>query len=118
MRTLTKFTTAVVKVVKSVPKGKVVSYGQVALYVGIPRAAIQVGTTLRNLEFVADLPWWRVINNAGYISIKGNIEHDAAMQKALLEEDGVVVSDKFDLDINKYRWRPSEAEVARFQVLC
>ena len=51
-----------------IPYGRVVSYGQVAAYVGVPRGARQVGWTLRRLEDI-DIPWWRVINNEGRISI-------------------------------------------------
>ena len=59
--------------VKKVPRGKVVSYGQVASMVGKPRAARQVGWALRTLD-IADIsiPWWRVVNQKGFLSIKGN----------------------------------------------
>ncbi len=100
---MTEFQKKVVGIVKSIPSGKVVSYGQVALALGIPRAARQVGWTLRNLSPDA-LPWWRVINNAGRISIKNNIYVDAEVQKKLLEAEGVKVADNFDIDIAKYRF--------------
>lgn len=100
---MTKFSQAVVNVVRQVPKGKVVSYGQVAAYVGLPRAARQVGWTLRQLEGV-DMPWWRVINNEGRISIKGNMYNDAESQKEHLVSEGINVGKNFEVNIEKYRF--------------
>lgn len=98
------FKEQVLKVVKLVPAGKVVSYGQVALMVGIPRAAIQVGRVLH--EHGDTVPWWRVINNAGRISTTC-VEHSANLQKTLLEKEGVEVTNDLKIDIEKYRFRPS-----------
>ena len=73
---LSNFTQKVIEVVQSIPLGKVVSYGQVAVYIGVPRAARQVGWTLRGIEESVSLPWWRVINNKGRISIEGNLHNE------------------------------------------
>lgn len=110
---MSKFKDSVLQVVKSVPKGKVVSYGQVALMAGIPRAAIQVGWILHisGDEFC----WWRVINNQGRISTKCT-EHFPLLQKQLLEKDGVNVSDDLNIDIKKYRWRPSLNTLKKFSL--
>jgi methylated-DNA-protein-cysteine methyltransferase-like protein len=98
-----EFIEKIIFVIRMVPYGKVVSYGQVAVYVGAPRAARQVGGTLRRLEGV-DLPWWRVLNNEGRITIKGNWHNDRNIQRKLLEAEGVVFSDEFVLDMRKYRF--------------
>ncbi|HEX3095859.1 MAG TPA: MGMT family protein [Patescibacteria group bacterium] len=90
--------------VKKVPKGKVVSYGQVAAYCGSPRAARQVGWMLRLLDGNNSVPWWRVINNAGYISIKGNLMSTPLAQKKFLEDEKVEVSKDLKIDIEKYRY--------------
>jgi methylated-DNA-protein-cysteine methyltransferase-like protein len=91
--------------VKKVPKGKVVSYGQVAAFCGHPRAPRQVGQILRNLEIEKfELPWWRVVNSQGVISIKGNWTATKELQKDLLLKDGVEVKD-FKIQIEKYRWK-------------
>ena len=59
--------------VKKIPRGRVASYGQVAAACGNPRAARQVGAILRLADISASkIPWWRVVNNRGIISIKGN----------------------------------------------
>ncbi len=73
--------------------------------VGTPRAGLQVGGVLNKLDETADVPWWRVINNSGRISIKGS-DFSARDQKERLEAEGVVVSNKLKIDIEKYRWRP------------
>ena len=100
---MTKFSETVLAIVKSIPKGKVASYGQIALLAGSPRAAREVGWIL-NQQSDEETPWWRVINNSGRISIKHS-EFDALLQKQLLEKEGIVVSDNFDVDIEKYRMR-------------
>lgn len=90
-------------IVKRVPQGRVVSYGQVALAAGAPRAARQVGWWLsRNHD--PSIPWWRVINNGGRISIK-NMFHSAQEQRELLRAEGVEVGEKFEVDIERYRWQ-------------
>jgi methylated-DNA-protein-cysteine methyltransferase related protein len=100
---MSKFKTSVLKAVSLVPKGKVVNYGQVALMVGIPRAAIQVGWVLH--ESGDTVPWWRVVNKHGRISTTC-MEHNANLQKALLEKDGVKVSDDLTIDMTVYRFIP------------
>lgn len=107
MKSVSEFTQRVITVIQSVPQGKVVSYGQVAAYVGVPRAARQVGWTLRNIEDDVSLPWWRVINNAGRITIKGNLHNTPDIQRKLLETDGVHVNDDLTLDIEHYRFKAS-----------
>jgi len=100
-----KFTKQILKVVKMIPEGNVVSYGQVALMAGVPRGARQVGWILH--QHGDQVPWWRVINNAGRISTKC-IEHHASLQKEFLEKEGIKVTKKLNIDIEKYRWRPSQ----------
>ena len=100
---LSDFTMCVLKKVSHIPKGKVVSYGQIAAACGHPRAARQVGGILRSLNEQVSIPWWRVINNSGKISIKGNFLATKEMQKNLLIGEGIEVSDAFQLEIVKYR---------------
>lgn len=103
---MAEFREKVIGFVKSVPKGKVVSYGQVAAAAGSPRAARQVGGILRAANTEKEkLPWWRVLNNKGEISIKGNWEASKELQAQLLKKEGVEVSKEFFLDITKYRYK-------------
>lgn len=113
---MTKFQEAILRVVRLIPAGKVVSYGQVAAYVGTPRAARQVGWAMRSLEGTPDFPWWRVLNNVGVITIKGNQFNTARLQKELLEAEGVEVTDNFELDIARYRFRPSSAVLQKLKL--
>jgi methylated-DNA-protein-cysteine methyltransferase related protein len=106
---MSEFSERVYTVVQHIPKGRVVSYGQVALYAGVPRAARQVGWTLNRSEGKVDMPWWRVINNAGKITIKGTRYNDAEIQRKLLQNEGIVVDENFDLDIEKYRFIAEES---------
>src|SRR3990167_6767614 len=99
---MSKFKDGVVKVVSIVPYGKVVSYGQVALYIGIPRAARQVGWTLNMMEDIENIPWWRVVNNQGRISIK-NSKYSAIDQRSFLGHEGIKIGDDFTFDVEKYR---------------
>lgn len=106
IKPMTPFQEAILRVVRIVPAGTVVSYGQVAAYIGAPRAARQVGWAMRSMEGAPDFPWWRVLNNAGKITIKGNWHSSAQLQKELLEAEGVKINQLFELDIEHYRFRP------------
>ncbi len=98
------FKEKVIAVVNEVPRGRVVSYGQVAAACGSPRAARQVGWMLHTLDGNNVVPWWRVINNAGYISIKGNIMSTPLAQKKFLEDEGIEVGEDMKIDIEKFRY--------------
>jgi methylated-DNA-protein-cysteine methyltransferase-like protein len=98
------FREQVIAAVKKIPYGKLVSYGQVAAACGSPRAARQVGWMLHTLDGDNSVPWWRVINNGGYISIKGNIMSTPLAQKKLIEDEGIPVSEELQIDLDKYRY--------------
>jgi methylated-DNA-protein-cysteine methyltransferase-like protein len=113
---MSPFKDRVIEIVSLVPPGKVVSYGQVALYIGAPRAARQVGWILRELGDNTKIPWWRVVNKNGKISISGNFQADKVLQRKLLQAEGVEVSDQFDLSIEKYRFAPDSKLLSKFQL--
>lgn len=113
---MSKFKEAVIKVVRMVPRGRVVSYGQVALYVGLPRAARQVGWILRGMGKESGVvPWWRVVNNSGRISIKGS-EFSPEDQKQLLVQEGVEVKPDLTFDIENYRYKPDEDFIKKLEL--
>ncbi len=99
------FKEAVLDFVKSIPKGKVVSYGQVAAAVGSPRAARQVGAVLGQLYSLSSVPWWRVVNSQGVISIKGNWAATKEQQKALLLKENIKVNESFKIEMQKFGWK-------------
>lgn len=98
------FREQVIGCVSKIPKGRVVSYGQVASACGSPRAARQVGWILHGLDGTDRVPWWRVINGRGYISIKGNVMATPLAQKNFLESEGITVSHDLRINIEKYRY--------------
>lgn len=93
--------------VREVPRGYVVTYGQVALMLGAPMAARATGYALHNLPADTDVPWWRVVNARGGISLRGR-GANADLQRALLEHEGVVFDREEHLDLRVYRWWPGE----------
>ena len=90
--------------VRQVPPGKVVTYGQVAALLGNPRAARAVGYALRFLPAGTEVPWHRVINHHGQISLRTPIENPL-VQRLLLEEEGVVFDAEGRVALAIYRWQ-------------
>lgn len=93
--------------VNQIPTGKVATYGQIAALAGSPRAARQVGFALRRLTINENhVPWWRVINSQGYISINHGGGPEKVIQRDLLEAEGIIVNDALHIDLATYLWRP------------
>lgn len=103
------FKDRVLKIVKQIPYGRVTTYGTVATLAEVPRGARLVGGVL---HFNIDAsPWHRVINRHGFISTKC-LDHPKQLQKALLEQEGIEVTDDFMVNLQKYGW-PRFAEASR-----
>lgn len=96
-------------VVRRIPRGKVTSYGRVAKMLGAPNAARAVGYALRALKdkkddpAYADVPWQRVVNSQGRISIV-NRDSGPERQAELLRAEGVEVSEDLRIDLDAYLW--------------
>jgi methylated-DNA-protein-cysteine methyltransferase-like protein len=90
--------------VRTIPRGRVVTYGQVAGWLGRPRAARAVGYAMFNVRD-ADVPWQRVINHKGEISVGGHL-HRPALQRQLLEEEGVELDAQGRIDLARFGWQP------------
>jgi len=105
------FYVQVYKVVQRIPAGKVTSYGRIALMLGHPNAARAVGYALNalgsasggDLYTSATVPWQRVVNSQGRISIH-NREHAAQEQANLLRTEGVAVDENGRIDLDTYLW--------------
>lgn len=96
--------------VRRIPKGKVASYGQIATLVGNPRASQVVGWALRTLKPTTNVPWHRVVNKAGMISIE-NMSTPKEAQAAKLREEGVEIEERegnLFVDMERYGWRPEQ----------
>ncbi|MFC1611221.1 MGMT family protein [Myxococcota bacterium] len=89
--------------VREVPHGRVVTYGQIATWLGSPRAARAVGYAMFNVH-EPDVPWHRVINHQGRISIGGHL-HRPDLQKKLLEAEGVELDENGRIDLKRFQWR-------------
>jgi methylated-DNA-protein-cysteine methyltransferase-like protein len=89
--------------VRRIPAGKVASYGQIARLLGKPRAARSVGWALHNLPEDSDVPWQRVINAQGIISLDAR-GMGGAIQRAILEEEGIVFDEQGRVDMEVYGW--------------
>ena len=92
-------------VVRQIPRGKVASYGQIAALLGYPQAARTVGWALNALtdSEIRDVPWQRVINSAGRISIS-RADLSADIQRARLEEEGVEFDARGYVDWKRFGW--------------
>jgi len=97
---------AIYHLIRQVPAGKVVTYGQVARLVG-GCSARMVGYAMAALHDTDDVPWQRVINAKGRISPHG-FGYGSALQRQLLEEEGIVFQPDGTLDLTKSSWLPSE----------
>lgn len=90
-------------VVKQIPYGRVATYGQIATLAGYYRQARQVGYALHAVPS-DEIPWHRVINAQGRISL--NLEMGGAIQRKLLESEGVIFSDTGVISLRQYQWKP------------
>jgi methylated-DNA-protein-cysteine methyltransferase-like protein len=109
------FRAAVYAVVASIPPGRVMTYGQVALVAGFPRAARMVGGALHVLAADSDVPWHRVVNRHGRISTRCP-EHSMWRQAERLRAEGVAVDDALSLDLVRYRWWPDRTRLADWRL--
>jgi methylated-DNA-protein-cysteine methyltransferase-like protein len=105
IRRTPRFFTYVYRLVAQIPKGKVVTYGQVAALLGAPRAARAVGTALRYLpqSLAQTVPWQRVINASGGVSFRGDVIR-VEEQRWLLENEGIEFNSQGKINLKKYRW--------------
>jgi methylated-DNA-protein-cysteine methyltransferase-like protein len=98
-------------VVRRIPRGQVATYGQVAELAGIPGGARVAGAALKVCKPGDALPWQRVIGKAG--KIRGRIAiHNpvgAAIQRQLLEREGIDIGDSGLIALDVYGWLPADA---------
>lgn len=108
------FAEKVFVIVKKIPRGKVLTYGQVATLAGVPRAARIVGGVLFQQGRERKLPWQRVINAQGKISTYrvGCGEE----QRRLLEKEGLEFNKNDATQLKRYQWWPSEKLIKTFEL--
>ena len=102
------FTLRVIEIIRSIPAGRVMTYGQIAAEAGSPRGARQVVRILHSLSSAHGLPWHRVVN------AKGEIAHPEGdgrfVQLHDLEREGVEFGLGGRIDLERYRHEPPPSE--------
>ena len=96
---------AIYATVRRIPKGRVASYGQVAAVAGLANAARQVGYALHALPAGSAVPWHRVVNAQGAISLR---DHHALTQRMLLAQEGVRFDARGRADLARFGWAPRQ----------
>src|SRR5262245_48872746 len=98
-------------VVRRIPTGRVATYGQVAELAGIPGGARVAGAAMKTSKPGDRLPWQRVIGkaskNRGRIAIHDPV--GAAVQRQLLGDEGIPISDTGLIALDRYGWLPGQA---------
>lgn len=93
------------RVVERIPPGRVATYGQIAALAGFPGNAREVGYALAALPEETDLPWQRVINARGEVSLRREPGRDG-FQRHLLEEEGISFGPAGRVDLARFAWEP------------
>ena len=94
--------------VRRIPRGRVATYGQIAQLAGLPGHARQVGYALHAMATDRAVPWHRVINARGEVSVRSEPGSDH-LQRALLEDEGIVFDRAGRVALARYQWRPRSA---------
>lgn len=97
----------VFEIVRQIPEGRVMTYGQIAEILGENYTPRTVGFVMNSAE--KDVPWQRVINAQGACST-GHIILPVNLQQQILESEGVAFNEKGRCDLKKYRWQPESTE--------
>ena len=99
------------QIVRKIPRGTVVTYGQLAELAGIPGGSRVAGAAMKTSKPIDRLPWQRVIGKAS--KLRGRIAiHDpvgAAVQRQLLEDEGVNVGDTGLVALDEFGWLAPQA---------
>lgn len=100
-----EFAQRVYELVAQIPKGRVMTYGQIAALCGAAWAAWEVGQIAHTGP--ADLPWQRVVNKQGGLAA-GWPGGGRDAHAARLREDGIAVGDDYTVEVNALLWNPSQ----------
>jgi methylated-DNA-protein-cysteine methyltransferase-like protein len=98
------FTSIVKNLINQIPEGRVCTYGILAACAGNQRAARQVARILHSCSKKDGLPWHRVVNQNGKISLKPSCGYE--VQKQLLEAEGIVFGSKDIINLEMFLWMP------------
>ncbi|HBS46317.1 MAG TPA: DNA methyltransferase [Paenibacillus sp.] len=101
---MTPFTEQVIRIIQSIPEGKVMTYGGIARAAGSPRGARQVVRILHSMSRKYKLSWHRVINAKGMISLTE--DESSSLQKLYLQEEGIIFDEKGAVDLKQFQFDP------------
>ena len=104
---MTHFTTRVIEIIQRIPLGKVMTYGQIADLAGNPRSARQVSRILHSMSQKYNLPWHRVVNSKGCISLNAE---GYRQQKRLLIEEGITFDEDDSIDLMIFLFDPMDLQ--------
>ncbi len=96
------FSKLAIEIIQKIPVGRVATYVQIATLAGNNKAARQISRILHSSSDKYELPWHRVINSQGRISLRSGDGFE--MQKAMLESEGIQVK-KGKIDLAKFQWK-------------
>ena len=99
--------------VRRIPRGKVSTYGAVARLAGMPGRARQVGYALAALRDGTAVPWHRVVNARGVLSLERAGAASGLTQRVRLAREGVTVDGAGRVALARFGWRVRDAEEAR-----
>jgi methylated-DNA-protein-cysteine methyltransferase-like protein len=99
--------------VRAIPRGRVATYGQIARLAGLGDAARRVGYALAALPARSGVPWHRVVNAEGRISMRSGDRSVEILQRRLLKREGVRFDRTERIDLTLFRWRPRAYSPAR-----
>jgi len=103
------FTSEVIRLIKAIPRGKVATYGQIAYLTGFYPSVRRVVWILHSCSEKEGLPWHRVVNHKGKISLKPGSGYEK--QKEMLEKEGIFFDDNDRIDLDRFLWEADEEDV-------
>lgn len=102
------FDQRVYRLVAQIPVGQLATYGQIAELLGAYGRARQVGWALRRLPLPSTVPWQRVVNTQGRISMDPSRQGSDWIQRELLLAEGIAVAADGRLPLAAHRWQPAD----------
>ena len=101
----TEFSKKAIELMKQIPAGRVCTYGQIATLAGNNKGARQVVRLLNSSWKKENLPWHRIVNSKGTISLRPGDGYE--MQKSLLEAEGIEFNSNDKIDFKRFLWQHS-----------
>ena len=99
----------VYEIVRQIPRGLVATYGQIAELSNLAGKARVGGYALYRVDMkISDIPWQRVVNAKGEVSLSPLRYGTDYLQRSLLESEGIIFSDAGKIDLRKYLWQPNK----------